>query len=69
MVSAGLKVEWMEVEKCFSALTGVVVLGGDRTTVVIGLESTNDRGAVTEEEPSAREELLPYGRETRSSPD
>ena len=29
---------------CFSALTGVVVLGGDRTTVVIDLESTNDGG-------------------------
>ena len=63
MVSAGLEVEWMEVEKCFSALTG-----GDWTMVVIDLESTNDGGAVTEEEPSAKEELFPSGRETRSSP-
>ena len=68
MLSAGLGVEWMEVDNCFSALTGVVVLGGDWTTVVMDLESTNDVGAVTEEEPSAREELSPSGRETRSSP-
>ena len=58
----------MEVENCFSALTSVVVLGGDWTTVVMDLESTNDGGAVTEEEPSAKNELFPSGRETRSSP-
>ena len=68
MLSAGLGVEWMEVDNCFSVLTDVVVLGGDWTTVVIDLESTNDGGAVTEEEPSAREELLSSVRETRSSP-
>ena len=44
MLSAGLGAEWMEVDDCFSALTGVVVLGGDWTTVVIDLESTNDGG-------------------------
>ena len=68
MLSAGLGAEWMEMDDCFSALTGVVVLGGDWTTVVVDLESTNDGGAVTEEEPSAMEELLPSGRESRSSP-
>ena len=40
MVSAGLGVEWMEGETCFSALTGVVVSGGDWTMAEIDLDST-----------------------------
>ena len=40
MVSAGLGVEWMEGETCFGALTGVMVSGGDWTTVKIDRDST-----------------------------
>ena len=50
MVSASLGVEWMEGEKCFGALTGVVVSGGDWTTVEIGLDST---GWVVDDDPTA----------------